>query len=56
VTFEKEFVKFQNMFVFRHCGDGLAEFQNSVFIFHVQLKRSVATGMYLSEESHVVIF
>ena len=55
ITFEKEFIKFQNLFVLLPCGDGVAELQNSVFIFHVQLKQSAATGMYLSEESHVVI-
>jgi len=87
ITFEKEFMKFHNVFVLLPCGDGVAELQNvfvllpcgdgvaelqnvfvllpfgdgvaelqnSVFKFHVQLKQSAATGMYLSEESHVVI-
>jgi hypothetical protein len=49
-------MKFQNMFVLQPCGDGVAEFQNSVFKFHVEFKHSAATGMPWSEQSHVVIF
>jgi hypothetical protein len=49
-------MKLQNMFVLRLFGDGANELQNSVFKYHVQLKQSAATGMYSSEESHVVIF
>ena len=49
-------MKFQNMFVLRPCGDGVAELQNSVFKFHVQRKHSAAIGMYLYEESRVIIF